>query len=164
LVRQNLEAARQLLATMVAECGPQGAQTRAEAARLLGILSDDFEPMLSQLLADFDDVVVREAIHSVAKLRKRRLVPDLLDRLSNARFVPEITEALVCFGDAIVSNLCDHMSDPGVPITVRREIPALLGKIGTQSASYALMEHLLDGDASFRLRVYTALTNLHCTP
>ena len=33
--------------------------------------------------------------------------------------------------------------------------------MGTQSASYALMEHLLDGDASFRLRVLTALTSLH---
>jgi AAA family ATP:ADP antiporter len=158
---QNLEATRQLLATMVAESGPQGAQIRAEAARLLGILPDDFGPMLSQLLADSDDEVVREAVHSVAKLRKRRLVPDLLDRLSNLRLVPEITEALVCFGDAIVGNLRDHMSDPDVPITVRHEIPALLGKMGTQSASYALVEQLLDGDASFRLRVLTALTSLH---
>jgi ATP:ADP antiporter, AAA family len=158
---QNLEAARQLLATMVAEPGPEGAQTRVEAARLLGILSDDFGPMLSQLLADSDEEVAREAIRSVGKLRKRRLVPDLMDRLSNPRFVPDITEALVRFGDAIVGNLRDHMSDSEVPIIVRREIPALLGNVGTQSASYALMEHLLDADASFRLSILSALTTLH---
>jgi ATP:ADP antiporter, AAA family len=158
---QNLEAARHLLGTMVAESGPQGAQTRAEAARLLGILLDDFGPMLSQLLADSDEEVVREAIHSVGQLRKRRLVPDLLDRLADHRFAPAVTEALVRFGDAIVGNLRDHLSDPEVPILVRHEIPGLLGKVGTQSASYALMEHLLHTDASFRLRVLSALTNLH---
>jgi AAA family ATP:ADP antiporter len=158
---QNLEAARQLLAIMVAEPGPDGTRTRAEAARLLGILSDDFGPMLSQLLADSDDEVVREAIRSVGKLRKRRLVPDLLDRLSDRRFVLDVTEALTQFGDSIVGNLRDQMSDPDVPITVRREIPTLLGKMGTQSASYALMEHLLDADASFRLRVLSALTSVH---
>jgi AAA family ATP:ADP antiporter len=146
---------------MVAESGPEGARTRAEAARLLGILSDDFGSMLSQLLADSDEEVVREAIRSVGKLRKRRLVPDLMDRLSDHRFVPDVTEALARFGDSIVGNLRDQMSDHDVPITVRCEIPALLGSMGTQSASYALMEHLLDTDTSCRLRVLSALTSLH---
>jgi len=146
---------------MVAEPGPDGAQTRAEAARLLGILSDNFGPMLSQLLADSDEHVVRDAIRSVGKLRKRRLVPDLMDRLSDHRFAPDVSEALSHFGDAIVGNLRDHLSDAEVPILVRREIPALLGKIGTQSCSYALMEHLLDADAGFRLSLLSALTALH---
>lgn len=43
----------------------------------------------------------------------------------------------------------------------KREIPALLESMGTQSASCALMEHLLDTDTSSRLRVLSALTNLH---
>ncbi|HXY48241.1 MAG TPA: Npt1/Npt2 family nucleotide transporter [Terriglobales bacterium] len=158
---QNLEAARQLLATMVAESGPEGARTRAEAARLMGILSDDFGPMLSQLLADSDEDVVREAIRSVGKLRKRRLVPEVLDRLSDARFVSDVTEALARFGDSIVGHLRDQMSDPDVPIIVRREIPSLLGSMGTQSASHALMEHLLDTDTGFRMHVLSALTSLH---
>ena len=158
---QNREAARQLLATMVAEPGPQGAQTRAEAARLLGILPDDFGPMLPQLLADSDDEVVREAIRSAGKLRKRRLVPDLIDRLKDRRFVPDVTEALARFGDSIVGSLRDQMSDPEVPMAVRRDLPALLASTGQQSASHALMEHLLDADASLRLRVLSALTRLH---
>lgn len=158
---QNPEAACQLLATMVAEPGPEGARTRAEAARLLGILPDDFGPMLSQLLADSDDEVVREAICSVGKLRKRRLVGNLLDRLSEQRFLPDITAALARFGDAIVGNVRDHMNDPDVPIAVQREIPALLASMGTQAASYALMERILDSDCSLRLRVLSALTSLH---
>ena len=78
---QILEAAQQILTTMVGEPAPERQRHRVEAARLLGELPDCFDPLLSNLLADPDPVVAQEAIHSVGKLRKRRLVPDLLDRL-----------------------------------------------------------------------------------
>jgi HEAT repeat protein len=158
---QNLEAARHLLVSMVAEAGPGGVQTRMEAARLLGILPDDFGPLLSQLLADVDVEVVREAIRSVGQLRKRRLVPELLDHLADPRFVPDATDALARFGDSIVGNLRDQMTDPTTSWAVRGEIPALLGNMATQSASQALMEHLLNSDASFRLRILLASNTLH---
>ena len=158
---QNLEAAAQLLATMVAESGPKGAQTRAEAARLLGILPDEFGPLLAQLLTDSDLDVMREAIRSVGKLRKRRLVPNLLDSLADYRLARDVSEALAGFGDAIVGNLRDHMMDLSVPIGVRCEIPALLANMATQGASDALLECLLGGDTSFRVRILQALTKLH---
>ncbi len=125
---QNLEAARHLLVSMVAEGGPGGTQTRMEAARLLGILPDDFGPLLSQLLADVDVEVVREAIRSVGQLRKRRLVPELLDHLADPRLVPDATDALARFGDSIVGNLRDQMTDPTTSWAVRGQIPTLLGK------------------------------------
>ncbi len=61
---QNLEVARQLLASMVAESGAERKRTRMEAARLLGMLPDSFDPLLLKLLADPDSEVVREAIRS----------------------------------------------------------------------------------------------------
>ncbi len=158
---QNLEAARQLLASMVEETGPEGTRTRLEAARLLGMLPDEFGTLLSRLIADADVEVVREAIRSVGKLRKRRLVPDLLDRLADPRLVADVTEVLARLGDPIVGNLRDHLTDPAVPIGVRWQIPVILATIGTQSASYALMEHLLDGDTTFRLRMLSGLNQLH---
>src|SRR5438552_3342901 len=161
---QNLEAARQLLASMVEETGPEGTRTRLEAARLLGMLPDEFGTLLSRLIADADVEVVREAIRSVGKLRKRRLVPDLLDRLADPRLVADVTEVLARLGDPIVGNLRDHLRDPTVPIGVRWQIPVILATIGTQSASYALMEHLLDGDTTFRLRMLSGLNQLHRLP
>jgi AAA family ATP:ADP antiporter len=80
---QILEAAQQILNNMVGEPAPERQRHRVEAARLLGELPDCFDPLLSNLLADPDPVVAREAIHSTGKLRKRRLVPSLLDRLSH---------------------------------------------------------------------------------
>ena len=158
---QNLEAARQLLASMVAEAGPEGTRTRMEAARLLGILPDDFGPLLSQLLADADVEVAREAVRSVGQVRKRRLVPELLDHLVDPRLAPDVTDVLARFGDSIVGNLRDCLTDPTTSRAVKYEISTVLGNIGTQAASHTLMEHLLDSDASFRLRILSASNNLH---
>jgi ATP/ADP translocase/HEAT repeat protein len=158
---QNLEFARHLLAGMVEESGPGRQRTRAEAARLLGILPDKFDPLLTQLLADADVEVVREAILSVGKLQKRRLVPALLDRLADPQFMADVTEALTRFGDTISGRLRDHFSDPAVPIEVRQQVSVILARMGTQSAFNALVEHLLDADSRLRLRILSDLSTLH---
>ncbi len=157
---QNLEFSRQLLAGMVGENGPEGKRTRLEAARLLGILPDKFDPLLAQLLADGEMDVVREAIRSVGKLQKLRLVPELLNRLADRQLITDITEVLTRFGNSIVGKLRDHLSDPAVPIEVRQQVAVILANIGTQLAGNALMEHLLDADSRLRLRIVSALTTL----
>src|SRR5438128_5701522 len=135
---QNLEAARTILDSMVNEAGEEGLRNRMEAARLLGELPDCFDPLLSRLLADSDTHVVCEAIHSVGMLRKRRLVPELLDRLADHRLAPAAAQALGRFGDSIVGGLRDHLCDPAVPIQARREIPSVLVALGTPSAASVL--------------------------
>ena len=132
---QILEAAQQILTTMVGEPGDGRQRHRVEAARLLGELPDCFDPLLSNLLADPDPAVAREAIHSVGKLRKRRLVPDLLDRLAHRELRAEAAKALGEFGDTIVGALRDHLGDSSVAIEARREIPAIMVRIGTPAAA-----------------------------
>jgi len=158
---QNLAFARQLLAGMVEESGPDRQRTRIEAARLLAILPDKFDPLLTQLLADADVEVVREAILSVGKLQKRRLVPVLLDRLADPQFMADVTEVLTRFGDSISGRLRDHFSDPAVPIEARQQVSVILARTGSQSAFHALVEHLLDADSRLRLRILSDLSTLH---
>jgi len=158
---QNLEAAQQILAAMASEPGAEGQRTRVEAACLLGELPDCFDPLLSKLLADTDTAVVRKAIGSVGKLRKRRLVPELLDRLAHRELGAEAAKALGGFGDTIVGALRDHLSDYSVAIEARREIPAVLVKVGTSSAAQVLMENLLESDTTLRFRIICALNKLH---
>jgi len=154
---QNLDAARQMLADMVNE---SDGQTRLEAARLLGELPDCFDPLLSKLLADSDVAVAREAITSAGKLRKRRLAPDLLDKLGHRELGANAARALGEFGDTIVGALRDHLADTLVPIQVRREIPAVLVKVGTLAAAAVLMENLLESDTTLRFRIICALNKL----
>ncbi|HEV2716612.1 MAG TPA: HEAT repeat domain-containing protein, partial [Terriglobales bacterium] len=158
---QNLECAQQMLTAMVSEPGTEGRQTRLEAARLLGELPDCFDPLLSTLLADSDAAVAREAIASVGKLRKRRLVPELLDRLAHRELGGEAAKALGGFGDMIVGALRDHLSDCSIAIAARREIPGVLVKVGTPAAAQVLMENLLESDTTLRFRIICALNKLH---
>ena len=158
---QNLEAAQQILAAMASEPGAEGQRTRVEAACLLGELPDCFDPLLSRLLADPDTAVVRKAIGSVGKLRKRRLVPELLDRLAHRELGAEAAKALGGFGDTIVGALRDHLSDYSVAIEARREIPAVLVKVGSSAAAQVLMENLLESDTTLRFRIISALNKLH---
>ncbi len=157
---QILEAAQQILNSMVGEPAPERQRHRVEAARLLGELPDCFDPLLSNLLADPDPVIVREAIHSVGKLRKRRLVPDLLDRLAHHELRAEAAKALGEFGDTIVGALRDHLGDPTVAVAARREIPSIMVKIGTPAAASVLMENLLESDTALRFRIISALNKL----
>jgi ATP:ADP antiporter, AAA family len=159
---QNLEAARSILDSMVNKEGVESQRNRLEAAKLLGELPDCFDPMLSKLLSDPDIEVVSEAIRSTGILRKRRLVPELLDRLGHDKVVAaEAAQALGRFGDSIVGALRDHFSDPSVPLEARKAIPDVLVALGTPAAANVLQDNLLEGDCSLRLRTITALNKLH---
>jgi len=157
---QNLDAARLMLDAMVHESGPQGRRTRTEAARLLGWLPDAFEPQLRLLLHDTDAEVARHAVAAVGALRKRLLVPDVLERLCEPLLVPDAVEALAAFGDAIVGTLRDYLADPGAPRPMRREIPEVLLRIGSAGAQVVLVDNLSDRDAHIRFRIITALNKL----
>lgn len=158
---QNLETARQILEGMVGEPGPEGLRTRMEAAKVLGELPDCFDPLLSTLVHDSALPVAREAIRSVGKLRKRRMVPDLLDLLANQGLAADAAKALGQFGEAIVGSLQDHIADPTVPTAARRKIPAILVSVGTASAARVLHENLLERDTTLRFRIISALNKLH---
>jgi AAA family ATP:ADP antiporter len=157
---QNLEAARSILDSMVNEAGAEGLHNRLEAARLLGELPDSFDPLLSRLLADSDTRVVCEAIRSVGLLRKRRLVPELLDRLADQKLAPAAVQALGRFGDSILGGLRDHLCDSAVPIQARREIPSILLALGTSAAASVLLDNLLQGDTTLRFRTIASLNKL----
>jgi AAA family ATP:ADP antiporter len=158
---QNLETSRQILEGMIREPGLEGERTRMEAAKLLGQLPDCFDPLLSTLVHDSALPVAREAIQSVGKLRKRRLVPDLLDLLANRELAADAAKALGQFGDTIVGSLRDHLADPSVPIVARRQIPNILVSMGTSSATHVLHENLLERDTTLRFHIISALNKLH---
>jgi AAA family ATP:ADP antiporter len=158
---QNLETARHILEQMVNELGPEGERTRVEAAKILSELPDGFDLLLSRLLRDPALPVAREAIQSAGHIRKRRLVPDLLDLLGNPDLCHEAGKALAHFGDMVVGSLQDYLADDSVPMAVRREIPAILVRVGTPAAARVLHENLLERDTTLRFAIICALNKLH---
>ncbi|HXG87757.1 MAG TPA: Npt1/Npt2 family nucleotide transporter [Vicinamibacterales bacterium] len=157
---QNIEAARAIVVAMVAETGEEGRRTRLEAAQLLGSVPDIFDKELRVLLQDPDPEVAAASIRAVGRLRKRTLVPRVIERLAQ----PGITDVAVAvfagMGDTISGTLRDYLVDPTTPIEIRREIPAALQAIGTPAAQYVLLESVLDSDTLLRHRIITALNKL----
>lgn len=157
---QNLEAARVLLDGMLAEPGDEGRRTRLEAARLVASLPDAFHEQLGVLVRDRDADVARHAIRAVGALRHAAMVDLVIERLSDPMLADEAADALARFGDRIVDRLAERLADRRVPLEVRREIPNALLRIASPAAEAALFENLLDGDATVRFRVISAINKL----
>ncbi len=158
---QNLPAAHKILEQLAQEENEAGQKARKEVARLLGILPDSFDPLLSRLLRDPSNEVVKEAICSAGMLRKENSTAQLLKFLSDPVFREEAAQALVAFGDPIVGLLSDHLGDPSVLREERREIPAVLAGIGTARAAQALSRNVMESDTTLRFGIISALNKLH---
>jgi AAA family ATP:ADP antiporter len=107
------------------------ARDRSEAARLLGVIPEPPLDLLDQLLADEDADVVRQALESAERI-----------------------------GEDAVPMLAMRLTDRTAPMTVRREIPSALLRIGTPSAERALHDGLMEGDSALRHRVISSLNKL----
>jgi AAA family ATP:ADP antiporter len=157
---QSLETVGIMLEAMLHEKGPEGQRTRAEAARLIGELGEPFDEKLEALLADGDVEIARQAIRAAGKLRERRCVPLLLNRLADPQVAAEAGQALAEFGEPIAGALGDYLADSAAPLAARREAPALLASIGTQASAEVLAGSLLEPDTTLRFRVLSALNKL----
>jgi ATP:ADP antiporter, AAA family len=158
---QSIEAAHQILGEMSCEAGEQGQRTRVEVARLLGELPDNFQPLLSTLFRDPDATVVQEALRSAGKLKNISLAPALLEFLAHRELAAEAAQALATLGDRGVPLLADCLSNASLPIDMRKAIPPILVSIGTQEATHALTDNLLETDTSLRFQVISALNKIH---
>ncbi len=108
---QNLDAARVILGTMVDEEGEEGAPARAEAARLIAMLPDEFGPELGRLLADPDPRVVRPALSAMGALQRSDLIEQALPALAREELHADALPALVALGEAVVPRLGDLLSN-----------------------------------------------------
>jgi len=157
---QSIETAGLILEEMAKQPGAEGQRARLEAARLIGELGAPFDDTLGRLLEDSDAEVAREAVRAAGKVGHRRLVPQLLNRLSDPQLSKEAGEALAKFGDAIAGALRDFLADPAAPLAARREVPVLLARMGSKAAAQALADSLIETDANLRFRVISALNKL----
>jgi ATP:ADP antiporter, AAA family len=154
---ENIDAARVLLDRMLQDEQPAA---RLEAARLLEILPDRFEDQLRAVFTSGGADQVRHAVRAVERLRKRKFISRVIDRLGDPAVAKEATEALAAFGDRVVGTLRDYLTDLETPVAVRRQIPEVLLRIGTQPAHAVLAESMLDADTQVRYSVISGLNKL----
>jgi AAA family ATP:ADP antiporter len=140
-----------------------GKDTEAmEAAKALGrvpagsLLAANLRPLLRSDVPE----VVRYALESAGKLRRREFVPLIVPHLQSPQLADAATAALLAYGGRISGTLGDALADPGEDVAVRRAVPGVLARIATPRASAVLLRALRRGDAAVRTRVIEALVRI----
>jgi len=161
---RNLEAARVMLEAMTAETKAADRRDRIEAARLIGLIAEpQLVDLLVPLIADADLDVARQAVRAACQYSDPALVPPLLQALARPELVDGAAEALARMEGEAVGAIVDALGDAAVPADVRRELPAVLLRIGHPAALEALVSSLLEADDTVRHRIIASLNKLRAT-
>lgn len=150
---------KEQLDKIVDEKGEEGEVSRMEAAKVLGMMesSSPVASELNKLLKDKSPDVLRYAIESAGRLKRREFVPHLIAHLSTPRVESISSKALVAYGNKITGILKDYLSDPDVNLQTRRAIPDILEQVGTQRAADLLASELKKKENEVETEIIEAL-------
>jgi AAA family ATP:ADP antiporter len=110
---------------------------KMEAAKVIGMM-DPTSLILShliQLLKEDSPEVLRYALESAGKLKKREFVPFIVAQLKNPALGRIAGQALVGYGEKILGTLKDYLSDDKEPLSIRKAIPDVMSRSGIQRAA-----------------------------
>jgi AAA family ATP:ADP antiporter len=157
-----LAATELILRGMLARAGPDAAHSRAEAARVVGVIPPPcgLHSELLKLLRDDDFEVLEQALLSAGKIQGSEFLPQVIEKLGEPRLRGTARTALVQYGRQAVHTLRDFLNDATVPLAIRKEIPKVLARIPNSDSAAALAESLIQSDPGMRFDVLKALNKL----
>jgi ATP/ADP translocase/HEAT repeat protein len=151
-----------LLRRLVDLDGQQGRESRAQVARILGVLDRPYRnELLRRLLRDDAPEVVRAAIKAAGQTEDRSFVDPLVKFLDEDAFEAEAQEALTSFGGEIFGTLYDYLVDEELPLRIRRRIPPIFGAQPRPFAMTLLVRSLDRVPIPVRHAVAKALSKVH---
>ncbi len=117
---------------------------RIEAANSISRMAPSPPTMeaLARLLQDPSPEVVLYALNSAAVHRRPEHVPLILRQLANPMATAEARSALAAYGPGLEPLVAPALSSPDQPLEVRRAIPEVLARLGTQKAADILVAEL----------------------
>jgi len=159
---EYLPAADLIFRAMLTRTGPDAARSRAEAARVLGVIPPpcNLHAELSKLLRDDDFEVLEQALLSAGKIQGSEFLPLVIEKLGEPRLRGTARAALLQYGREAVPMLRDYLNDATAPQAVRKQIPKVLARISSPDSAAALAESLIQDDPGMRYDVLKALNEL----
>ena len=122
------------------ETSQTGEVHKMEAAKVLGLMPSDslLTENLRHLLKDKSPDVLHYALESAGKIKNRKFVPLVIKQLINPSTQRIASQALINYGSTITGTLKDYLGDPDEDVGLRKEIPDILARIGSQKAADSL--------------------------
>jgi len=133
---------------------------RVEAAKALSTLGPDAYRPLRRLIVDPDPGVRRAALRAAPGVADARLVPLLIDALTDASTRRRAGSALVAIGQPAVAPLAALVADEAAARPIRLMAPRLLRHIPEPETYVALRRLAGVRDSHLRLRIFAALSHL----
>jgi ATP:ADP antiporter, AAA family len=158
----NLAAGQVIFESMLTAPEPGAARSRAEAARVLGVVPPDagIQSHLIELIRDEDPAVQEQALLAAGKTQNRDALHVVIDKLGDPRLLAAARAALAEYGERALGTLQDHLNDATVPLSTRKRIPGVLARIATPQAATVLANSLLQNDPGLRYDLLKALNKL----
>jgi AAA family ATP:ADP antiporter len=135
---------------------------RIEAAKIIGRMAAN-EPTLGalgRLLQDPSPEVVLYALESAGVHRSPEHIALIVPHLANPMLRAEAQTALAAFGPGIEGVLLPLLRDLGEPLEVRRAVPEVLARVGTQRAADGLFDELSRHDDNIEQALVDALDKI----
>jgi len=160
----ELDAYRQVMSGYIDRVlsHPEDDVSRMEVAKSLGWV-DAGSPLaraLEDLLRDSSVDVVRYAMESAGRLRRREDVPLLIQKLSDPALAEDARSALERYGARIAGTLADVVADPGEDLGLRKSAVSILAAIGGAEALEYLLWELARGSRELGSEIIDALDRI----
>ena len=142
--------------------GPESETARLEAAKALGLM-DQASPLgrsLARLLRDESAEVANYALASAGRLKRRDLLPSIIAGLGRPMVAQAASRALVEYGDKVAGALKDYLADPEEDLRLRRSLPDILARMGTQRAADVLQQEFRKGGADLEAELIEAMAKI----
>ena len=158
----ELDAYRKVMGEHLEKASGEGKESeveRMEAAKVLGMMMPEPRVIrqLGRFLKDPSPDVLNYALDSAAKLKRKELVPLIVQQLGNPLTHQVARDALAAYGGRILGALVRNLKDHKQTICVRRGLPEVLARMGTQRAADALADELVRGHDEIEPEIIEAL-------
>jgi len=136
--------------------------SQMEVAKALGMMAAD-SPLvqnLGRLLRHDSPEVVRYALESAGRQKRKEFVPLIVPHLGRPGTQQAAAQALLEYGEKIAGTLKDYMADPMEDKKLRKAVPEVLARMGTQRAADFLVGELKKRDSDVQEETVEALTKI----
>jgi len=132
---------------------------RMEAARLTGLMEPTPSVLrsLGRLLTDPSPDVLNYALDSAAIHLQKEHVPLIIPLLGNPTTKQAAQVALAAFGSRVADTLKRHLQNTAEWVDVRKAIPEVLARLGSQKAADILVAQLSLGEDALEQELVEAL-------
>ncbi|NIS17485.1 MAG: hypothetical protein GWN00_28305 [Aliifodinibius sp.] len=154
----------ELIKAAIYDTSGEAELSRIQVARILGVLnSPEFSGYIETLLNDDSIEVVKNTIECIGRLKRRKYIPWLIDRLTDRELRTNVRRALADFGTGVLGTLSDYLHDRAVDYNIRKNIPRVMKLIPEQYTVDVLTDNLNKVEPSLKYHVVKALNSLRST-